>query len=733
MNNRIPGLVEGVICVLAMVLAAGWLYAGAWQRGAVPMDLSPALGMAPWQEAQPLGEAQALESVALAQTTRYYPWYAWLNRGGSLLWNNSEGLGEPFFAAWRTRALSPFSLPLYFMELHAALVFSAMLKVLAAGVCAYYAARRFALPAATALLAGVTYAFSAVFVVHSPEPFSDVLPWLPLLLVTVERLVLGQWRAWPLGALTGALMLLGGDPLASAVLLGAVAVYAGLRAWQDLRAPSAARTVLGVLAGALLAAGLAGVQLAPYNEFTEQADLLPLPFTPLGVGDLFRLAHPGLGAAHGGAALAALLHIGLVPLLLLPLWMAVREFAQPTQRGRVEIAAVIAAVLSLVPVLGGGWMQALAAADGPGPEHFLLLNAWAFAFLAAAAAQEWVELTFDETRIALARLMKWLPAVWGAVLALAVAGAVRNGGWLALVFVLVVAAAIFAMLAITLFRPNARLLSYGLALVSAVSLQVCLAPHRPLTEAAAAFPETTVVKSLQKIGGRIGGSPRLQAWPLAVNGVQQVYPTSGILLNRLREFLARVQDDPLLMRRTGAQGLLLTTEDIRGPYAGVRPVLNIKEVFASGAILFRDTAAQARARLIYAGRRTEKYAPEMVASEAPPVLEGSTLPEKDDGPVAKVAITEETPSRVVFKVEKTRPAVLVLADAWYPGWRATVNGGPAPVVRVDGLFRGVELGEGEHEVVLEYVPGALNWGLGISGVSLLVLLAGLWRFLRSGE
>lgn len=641
----------------------------------------------------------------------------------------------PFMAAWRTRALSPFSLPLFFLPLQHALVLSALLKMAVAGLCAYYAARRYDFPAATSLLAGATYALGAPFLVHSPAPVSDIVAWLPLLLVSAERLVLGQFVAWPLAGIVLTLMALGGDPHGIAVVMLVFWIYVGVRAAQDVRAPSTAGAILAAAASIAVAGGLVAVQLLPFREFTDQADTLLGPELRLGASDLFAVLHPALarGAAHSNSALASLLHVGLVPLLLLPLWFAVREFSQPTQRGRIETLLVIAVLLSVASIAAGPWMRRLQELEGPGPEHFLYFNALAFALMGAAAAQEWIELTVDEARVAIQRLAKLLPVVWGAVLVAAIAGAVLSGAWWSLGIVLLAALAVFVLMAVTLFRPNARVLSYGLALTSALSLVACFHGVRPMTPVDKVFPETTVVKSLQKIAGRVGGSNRLEQWPVGVNGVYQVFDASGLLLNRLREFLARVEQDPLLMRRMGAQGLLLTTADIRGPFAGVRPVLNIREVFASGAILFHDNAALPRARMIYAGHRTDKYAPDQVRSDGPPVLESSTLPEKDDGPVAKVAITEDTPSRITFKVDKTRPAVLVLADAWYPGWRATVDGNPAEVVRVDGLFRGVELGEGEHEVVLEYVPNSLRWGLGISALSGLILMAGLWGFARTKE
>ena len=42
---------------------------------------------------------------------------------------------------------------------------------------------------------------------------------------------------------------------------------------------------------------------------------------------------------------------------------------------------------------------------------------------------------------------------------------------------------------------------------------------------------------------------------------------------------------------------------------------------------------------------------------------------------------EDTPNRVAFEVETSAPGYLVLADTWYPGWRATVDGRTVPVLR----------------------------------------------------
>ena len=66
---------------------------------------------------------------------------------------------------------------------------------------------------------------------------------------------------------------------------------------------------------------------------------------------------------------------------------------------------------------------------------------------------------------------------------------------------------------------------------------------------------------------------------------------------------------------------------------------------------------------------------------------------------------------------------LVLLDSYAAGWRATVDGQPAEVVRANGIFRSVHLAAGTHFVEFFYQPAPLMRGGAVSLGALLVLIA----------
>jgi len=81
-----------------------------------------------------------------------------------------------------------------------------------------------------------------------------------------------------------------------------------------------------------------------------------------------------------------------------------------------------------------------------------------------------------------------------------------------------------------------------------------------------------------------------------------------------------------------------------------------------------------------------------------------------------------------LEVTTKGPAVLVVMDTDYPGWEATVDGKPAPILRANGAFRAVEVPAGTHRIGFAFHPSFARSGL--LGSLLFLALAPLaaWRW-----
>ena len=88
-----------------------------------------------------------------------------------------------------------------------------------------------------------------------------------------------------------------------------------------------------------------------------------------------------------------------------------------------------------------------------------------------------------------------------------------------------------------------------------------------------------------------------------------------------------------------------------------------------------------------------------------------------------VRVVEDANARVALHASLPRRGLVVLGDAWAPGWSVSVDGQPARALRADVVMRGVVVPAGEHEIVWRYrVPG-LRLGALLSALALVALLA----------
>ena len=139
-----------------------------------------------------------------------------------------------------------------------------------------------------------------------------------------------------------------------------------------------------------------------------------------------------------------------------------------------------------------------------------------------------------------------------------------------------------------------------------------------------------------------------------------------------------------------------------------------------GIHLYRFEAAIPRAYLVYrlmvaesaAQERLWLSATELDPLEAAIVRAPSPVTLPLGGPMGHpVMWIERRPTYLAFDVEAKADGVLVISQAFYPGWRAAVDGRPAELFPVNGILQGVGVPAGRHLVVVRYDP--LSWRLGL--------------------
>jgi hypothetical protein len=158
-----------------------------------------------------------------------------------------------------------------------------------------------------------------------------------------------------------------------------------------------------------------------------------------------------------------------------------------------------------------------------------------------------------------------------------------------------------------------------------------------------------------------------------------------------------------------------------------------RQIHSGDVKMYEYLAAAPRARLLYEWQWQPDEAAALEALAAPgfdpnqsAVLTGAgerppTSGMGDTGAGA-VVVTDYAADHITLRVSAAAPGVVLVADALYPGWTATLNGQPASLIPANGLFRGVLVPGGQHDLQLTYASAPFERG---RVITLLALVAGL--------
>jgi hypothetical protein len=646
-----------------------------------------------------------------------------LRHGDLPLWNPLQQLGEPFLATLQTGVLYPPNWLHLIVPTQPAFAALAAAHLALAALLAGALARALGAGPFGAATAGLLYAGSLqLWGAAWTPPTLYTAAWAPGVLLAVDRVVVRPSFGGAASlALVLALQLLVGWPYTVAMTCGAASILglAGLagRALRERRLPTGA--VAALAAGVLVGVALATPQILPASELTARST------RALGTLDD---ATAGLGApGHEPVRMLETLRrrgvAGGVPGLPSPLLALVAvALAARGARGRcaallgvgaVALAASfphdtpVYALLRHVPPLG----------DFRFPFRYRLLTTLALAVLAG---------------VGVSRIAAWVAREGRARTALA--------------------AALAALAVVAEAVPVAR--SVGGAAMAF-----------PRREPAVAREDAAVLA-----GVRERGAPGFRSWWRSfgidkygeregIPVLQDLEPLSLAETSRMMTFLATgdagvepgrpglVRDvlgapyfGSVAIPRDASRARLLDLMSVRfvatlepPPWLDTqwRRVASVREPFLyenPGALPRARRAARAEATPADPQAALERlvdpsFDPRTTVLLDPLPAEAAGLDASPD-PGATTAFEVDEPEHVVIRTRGSRPAVLVLADAFYPGWQARVDGVPAALLRADTAFRAVLVPPGTHRVEMRYRPRSFRVGAGLATLATLALAAG---------
>jgi hypothetical protein len=100
-----------------------------------------------------------------------------------------------------------------------------------------------------------------------------------------------------------------------------------------------------------------------------------------------------------------------------------------------------------------------------------------------------------------------------------------------------------------------------------------------------------------------------------------------------------------------------------------------------------------------------------------------SLPALEPKDTPPATFLRDSPDAITLSLIAPAAGALILNDSYYPGWRAWVDGKPAPITPYRDAFRSVSVPAGTHTIEMRYQPATFRVGLFISLIALAFLTA----------
>lgn len=680
-----------------------------------------------------------------------------LKNGEWPLWNPFEFLGMPLLANYQSAVFYPPRLLHAFRAIPWATTIYLLLKVWLCGMTAYVCARGFGIGTGAARFSAVAYMFGGYVMTWIYWAVPDVAAWLPLLLLSAEWTATGRYKkGFFLMALSGTLMLFAGHP--ESAFTGALGV--GMFFFLRLLLVTASerqvsRTILTASAAWAVVLLVTAVQTLPFFEYLLNSHTYASRGAGEGVPQFlppeaaFALLVPRIwGSTPDGnfdtsiadnSQFVTMAYAGIVVWTVL-LFTAVvqRERVARMVRDRHISPILVAATITLVAAFGPFPLSVFF--NLPGLAALWPCYFAAFAMLGLAIAAGKLLDSLDTSPPSLPPLAFLLAAlVIGEIFAIhydVASGEVQ----VALGFV-------FLSLVLLAFgRPWKRAVVISLTVLLFLDLARAARGLHGSSDAKWVFPDTELTTQLanQPEPARFNvGSAGIPTGLMVPYGIEEQWGYDGILPARQFQFFGGAHH----ILWDGLESLTATKYYLHDPvHEPAFPLTDRPDRFRrlgtwDGVEVYENLDARPRATLYGRAVVEPEWGSVVQAIERGAIDPNDTVvlersPEhKPHLPGRQISgeayVTERTANSLNVEITSDTPAILMVSEAYYPGWAATIDGEPAEVIPAFHLFRAVPVSAGEHTVQFEYTPATFRVGLTISVVTLiLTIAASVWLLAR---
>ena len=686
-----------------------------------------------------------------------------LRHGHWPLWNPCTNCGAPFLAQWNTMALYPLSLFYVLLPMPWSLNCFLLGHLLLGGAGMYRLAHHWFGKRFAASVAGLVFAWNGLSIHCLMWPCHTAgLAWMPWVVLQCERAGREGGRQVYWAALAGACQMVTGSP--ETILLTWLIVAAGFagEVWQ--RRPgfwSGGRRLLGA---AVMAGALSAAQMLPCLDLLAHGDRSSATGTGFWSLPPWGLANFFVPLFHNAASLSGVFmqdeqqwtssyYVGVLPLALAlaALWRA--------REGRTIPLAVLALAGVLLALGDAGLALHVLKRAIPllgfirFPVKFIILTVFCLALLAGAGTA-WLQ---TQSPVAVRRSLS------------------GTGAWIGVAVLLVLAVARwfpFPTDSWSVLWPNA-LWRLAFLIAGLAGLALVFKTQRPRTQAFLSFGFLAWM-GLDICAHVPQQNPSVPAWaygdaPPPMTLAPQAGKSRAMLSPEAQRTMDNLVNRDLLQLYLGQRAELFSDCNLLNgiPKVGGFMSLRLAAEHKVAGLLQGGKAAPALAeflgvsqlaspRQLFVWEPQTNFMPWATIGQKPVFLDddaalaglgsGGFLPRQivylpsgargqaraGADPQARILSSHIGPSECLFQTRTEARAILVVAQAYYHCWQASVDGRAVPLWRANYAFQAVEVPPGRHDVRIAYVDRGFQAGAVISIIALALAIWNLFPVVTRG-